>query len=407
MTLDPGPNPSENSPLLPTPLPYPRKPNPLRFLFPHNPTFLLSALFMFLGCYLINSALDVRTGDTGKLIALLVTINVYEVALLLLGITLLRRASFNRDGTLLLLIQMLFLTDAPFLLAQSAMASAGWLSIFNLLLLAAGVAKAVFALRALNIPLHPRTLGFLLLQLMLIYCAVPLFLSHNTIDGVIHANPMYLAWWIVGLLPLAYDLLARIAPLPADSTPQQLFLRRAYIIVPWLFLIAHLAFFQYAYRSPFFLADLSPVLLGLAVATLRTRSLRQSDLITLRVVLPALAICFALPADDASALTPTLLTLTPQWLTTGMSLLTAAYCLHINAAAITAVLFSIIALLRHYGPSPSTVIDQLSSFYTSVYNLLADLVPKSATTWGILSIVAAFALLGLGAIRTLRRTPVS
>jgi hypothetical protein len=63
----------------------PLKPNALHFLISHNPAFLLSALSMFLGCFLINSALDVRTGDTAKLLALLATINIYEIALLLLG----------------------------------------------------------------------------------------------------------------------------------------------------------------------------------------------------------------------------------------------------------------------------------------------------------------------------------
>ncbi len=409
MTLDPAPTerPSENPPPLPPPA-IPKKPNPLRFLIPHNPTFLLSATCMFLGCYLVNSALDIRTGDTGKLIALLATINIYEVALLLLGITLLRRASFHRDGTLLLLIQMLFLTDAPFLLAQSAMASAHWLSMFNVILLAAAVAKCIFALRSLKIPLHPRTLGFLLLQLTLIYCALPLFLSHVVEDGIIKADPMYAAWWIVGLMPLAYDLLARLAPLPADISPQQKFLRHAYLVVPWLFLIAHLAFFQYAYRSPFIFADLSPALLGLAIATVRLHPntpTARSNIIALRVVFITLALCFAIPADTASLDTPHLLSLSPQLATFVAALLTVAYCIHLRLAVYAACVIALIALARRFGPAPSTVADQLSVAFTRIYNFLAQLVPHTATTWGILSMAAAFALLAFGAYKSLRLKP--
>ena len=415
MTLDPASvppseHPSDNSPPMLPPLPppvYPKKPNPFRFLIPHNPMFLLSATCMFLGCYLINSALDVRTGDTGKLVALLATINVYEVALLFLGVTLLRRASFHRDGTLLLLIQMLFLTDAPFLLAQSAMASAHWLSTFNVILLAAAIAKCIFALRSLKISLHPRTLGFLLVQLTLVYCALPLFLSHVAVDGIINADPMYAAWWIAGLLPLVYDVLARLAPLPADISPQQKFLRRAYLIVPWLFLIAHLAFFQYAYRSPFTFADLSPALLGLAIATVRLRPenpTARSNVIALRVIFITLAMCFAIPADPASLDTPRLLSVSPQLATFVAAILTVAYCIHLHLAVYAACVIAMIALVHRFGPSPSTVADQLSVGFSKFYNFLTQLMPHTATTWGIVSITAAFALLGIGAYHSLHRS---
>ena len=410
MTLDPASNERPSESPLPPPLPppaYPKKPNPLRFLIPHNPMFLLSATCMFLGCYLVNSALDVRSGDTGKLIALLATINVYEVALLLLGVTLLRRAAFHRDGTLLLLIQMLFLTDGPFLLAQSAMASAHWLSMFNVILLAAAIAKCIFALRGLKIPLHPRTLGFLLLQLTLIYCAVPLLLSHVTVDGIIGADPMYAAWWIVGALPLIYDLLGRIAPLRADISPQQRFLRRAYLVVPWLFLIAHLAFFQYAYRSPFIFADLSPALLGLAIATVRLRPenpAARSNVIALRVIFITLAMCFAIPADLASLDTPRLLSVSPQLATFVAAVLTIAYCIHLHLAVYAAYVIAMIGLARRFGPSPGTVADQLSVGFSKSYNFLTQIVPHTATTWGIFSITAAFALLGIGAYRSLHRS---
>ena len=388
MTLDPAFSepPSGIPPLPPVPLlPIPKKPNPLRFLLPHNPAFLLSATCMFLGCYLINSALDVRTGETGRLIALLATINIYEVALLLLGVTLLRRAAFHRDGTLLLLIQMLFLTDAPFLLAQSAMASAHWLSTFNVILLAAAIAKCIFALRALKIPLHSRTLGFLLLQLTLVYCALPLFLSYVAVDGVINADPMYLAWWVVGLLPLAYDLLARIAPLAADISPQQKFLRRAYIIVPWLFLIAHLAFFQYAYRSPFVFADLSPALLGLAIATVRLRPrdvTARNNVIAVRVVFITLAMCFAIPADVGSPDTPHILAASPQLATFVAAVLTAAYCIHLHLALYAACVIASLALARRFGPSPGTVADQISFGFSKFFGFLGQLMPHTATRLG-------------------------
>lgn len=172
---------------------------------------------MFLGCYLVNSALDVRTGDVNKLVALLGAINAYEIALLCIGILLLRRKQWSRDGVLLLLIQMLFLADGPFILPETAMASALWASAFNIGLLILAVIKCTVAMRALRMSLRPRTLGFLILQLILIYAALPLFFAHVAVDGMIGAAPMYLAWWIVGFLPMLYELLTKLDPLPADA----------------------------------------------------------------------------------------------------------------------------------------------------------------------------------------------
>ena len=42
-----------------------------QLILDHNPCFLFSTLLMLLGCYLLNSALDVRAGDGGKLLGLL------------------------------------------------------------------------------------------------------------------------------------------------------------------------------------------------------------------------------------------------------------------------------------------------------------------------------------------------
>lgn len=372
----------------------------------HNPIFLFSALSMFIGCYLISSALDVRTGDTAKLVALITTINVYEVLLLALGVVLLKRPAFRRDGQMLFLIQMLFLADGPFFLAQSAMANASWLSVFNVILLFVGIVKGAIAMRAIGIRWSSRTLGFLILQLLLIDAVMPLFFSHVAVDGIIQTPPMYVAWWIVGVLPVAYDVVARLIQ-PHGGPDNERFLRRAYLIIPWLFLVAHIGFFQYAYHSDFVPADLSPVLLGLTVATLRINAETDAGMTGLqitRAILPVIAIFFALITTPDPLASP-FFGFGNRTITTALAIITYSYCLSIEFTLVTVTFLSLAALLYHFGPSPKTVGEGVSSLFEKLYNAVSMLVPRTVTAWGILSIVSAFLLLGLGAYKTLRVKP--
>jgi len=366
---------------------------------------------MFLGCYLVNSALDVRTGDVNKLVALVGAINAYEIALLCIGILLLRRRQWSRDGVLLLLIQMLFLADGPFILPETAMASAIWASAFNIGLLILAVIKCTVAMRALRMPLRPRTLGFLILQLVLIYAALPLFFAHVASDGMIGAAPMYLAWWIVGCLPMLYELLTKLDPLPADAGTG-LVVRRSYVIVPWLILIAHLGFFQYAYRSPFSGADLVPIFLGLAMATLRVRPtsfMTLSDLRVLRVILPAVAFILAYINSDmdlhlgygsASIVSPLVIS-------TAAVFLVYAYFLSTSIFFYTLAVMSAMEFFHLIGPSPTTLWNSAAAATDNSYRLATAIFPSTPTGWGILAILTAFILLALGGFITLRTKPPS
>jgi len=89
----------------------------MQFVMDHNPCFLLSALFMFLGFSCLNAARDVNAAEMGKLLGVLCAVNVYEFALIGLALLLIRKMGImarNRDAVLLLLIQILFLTDGGF-----------------------------------------------------------------------------------------------------------------------------------------------------------------------------------------------------------------------------------------------------------------------------------------------------
>src|SRR5882672_1850824 len=92
----------------------PARRNFLLFIIDHNPCYLLSGLFMLIGCWLLNFALYTKAGDIGKLLLLLLIINVYELLLITLGLTLIKRIAFKDDGRILLALEALFLIDITF-----------------------------------------------------------------------------------------------------------------------------------------------------------------------------------------------------------------------------------------------------------------------------------------------------
>src|SRR5689334_1313949 len=86
-----------------------------RFLFRTNPFYLLSAACMLGGCLALTNSLSWTSIPLPRLLALIVTLNVYEGMLLGLGLYLLARRGIVRDGLMLLFLEALFLVDAAFL----------------------------------------------------------------------------------------------------------------------------------------------------------------------------------------------------------------------------------------------------------------------------------------------------
>src|SRR5437764_13771636 len=84
------------------------------FLFRTNPFYLLSAMCMLGGCLALTNSLSWTSIPLPRLLALIVTLNVYEGMLLGLGLYLLARRGVVRDGLMLLFLEALFLVDAAF-----------------------------------------------------------------------------------------------------------------------------------------------------------------------------------------------------------------------------------------------------------------------------------------------------
>src|SRR3954452_15191615 len=124
----------------------------LNFIIDHNPCYLLSGLFMLSGCWLLNFALYTKAGDVRNLLLLLLMINLYEFLLIALGLTLIRRIAFKRDGRILLALEAFFLIDITFTPGILSTIDQRIGLLVNAALLVAAATKVSLILRGLNLP---------------------------------------------------------------------------------------------------------------------------------------------------------------------------------------------------------------------------------------------------------------
>ncbi|MDB5298200.1 MAG: hypothetical protein JWO31_4183, partial [Phycisphaerales bacterium] len=236
---DEGDDPSAAAPASPVGLPaapYALRPRfrqlLLGFLVHHNPFYLLSALCMIAGCYTLNAGLELRSGEVGRVLMLVGTLAAYELMLVGLGLFLIRGRGLVRDGRTLLLLQAVFLADLTFLNAETVTADlrVGLAVNAALLVLAwakVGAALWVLAPRAVgatSVGATPpgasptsaapagRVLfpwrGFAMAALvLLVLFALPCAYRLVERDGRVGGGTFHLTWWVVGLLPVACEVL--------------------------------------------------------------------------------------------------------------------------------------------------------------------------------------------------------
>jgi hypothetical protein len=368
------------------------------WIIDHNPFYLLSALCMLFGCYALNHAMNVQAGEFWKLIALLITTNLYELLLVALGVLLYTRLGLVRDAMYVLMTELLFLADAAFLNGETVTTDLWLGGAINLFLLLLAVLKVWILLRALKVPQIGRTLAFITLQLAVLYI-IPGFFRKIGPDGTVSALGIYAVWWVVGAMPFIHDVFfgRSSAARPPASGIASVFVK-AYIIVPYLSLLAHLWIMHWVYEAPFYWSDLTPIVLGL---TLVSRKLRPTafagrrELLALRAMLPVAAVLFSLDNPHALWLHFPAHTITPVALSLAAAYLVCIYCFMTRyrfgalvAGAVAALAIACRENIATFWRSASGQGEQVSSW-------LLTLVPHTIEAWGFIAIIGAFVLLAL------------
>jgi hypothetical protein len=379
----------------------------VRSFLDSNPFYLISACCMLAGCVALTNSLSWVSIPTPRLLALILTLNLYEAALIGLAAYLILVRSLRRDGHMLIILELFFLIDVTFLVSEIATRKSWIGPAIAIATFLAAIIKLAVILRILGLRHLFAQFVFILVQLATIL-ALPIIFSRHA-DGSVSPLAFYLSWWIVGLMPVAYELLIKLFPSPEPSTPFSRIIT-TYTFLPWLSLVGHLGILHYVYDVPFFGAMVAPVLLALAITLNRaapTRLFSKRDLLVVRTLLPLAALFVS--SNTPAALTLILdhsghLVFTTLRLTLIATYLEFIY-FFLSSHWITAVLVGIVAgLTAAYGPTIDQTEHWSGEAWTRISTLILNILPTTQIGWGATSMAAAFIFLALGAAVSLRRS---
>ena len=358
-----------------------------------NPFYALSASAMLLGCWLLSEALHLQAGQLGGLLTLMLVLQLYEGLLVGLGAFLVRAGRAPRDGVTVLVLESVFLMDAPLLAGECVTADAGVGTAVAFGLAALAAVKLAWVRRACPGLLSARAAALLGAQASFVL-AVPVVAAHLAWARAFGPIALYGLWWATLALPFAQRLLRdETRPGTAGET-------RTHAIWTWVpaaMTLLHLWAVGYIHAIEFRPAFITPLLLGLAAVAGREQLKRK-------VAVPALAVLFSLGQGSSlgfhlsAAGGPLVSPLCLAWL--GM-VATWGYLAWRDDERWLAALALGGGGAGLVGASASS----LSVLLTQALRFLGALWPRDAFGWGLLTVVAAFALLAVGARRSLGAKP--
>jgi len=363
----------------------------------HNPFYFLSAACMLGGILAVTNSLSWTSISIQRLLVLIATLNIYEAALIGLAFYLVRRRNLVRDGIMLLALEAFFLIDITFLNAEIATSHLGVGLIVNIVLFLAAIVKLGVIGNLLG--QHPRSgpLAALVLQLAALF-ALPIVFRWQD-HGDLPTRLVYAAWWTIGMLIPLSQTLCR----PAEMVSHAGWGRKMivfYLVMPWLSLVLHLSIMHYVYGVTYYGAEAAPMLLALAFVLHRAQPsalIPRKDLAVLKFLLPIAAVLVSLGDPHPLCVGIGSLWLTPSRLTVAAAYLTIVY-FFAGAFRVHFLIAGVIAALTFiFGPSLEQTDRWATQFWTWCGDTLSRIVPKTPLQWGVTSITAAFAFLGIGA----------
>jgi hypothetical protein len=394
------------------------KPRPLlvRLVTEHNPFYLLSAACMLGSCLTLTNTVTWNPIATRRLLTLILTLNLYEAALLGIALFLVTRRRHPRDGRMLLLLQAFFLVDFTFLnaeIATSSVAIRTGLLVNGVLFLLAAI-KIGLVLRVLKPTFTPLQYAFVLLQLAILFATPSLFRWVNIHRHAIGPRDFYALWWIAALLPALYQLLSKIdvrcaVPLSVSMRAQAA-PTTTYLALPYFSLLTHFGILHYVYDVGFYGANAAPVLLGLTLVLHRvnpTTLMPRRDLLVLRVLLPLAAVLVSLgnPFTFPVHATYPMLTFTPFNLALDAAFLTYVYCFLQPNARLFLCTWAVAKSIYIFGPSQQQMSRAFDVTWEWTTTSTQRMLPKTIADWGLLGLVGSFAFLALGFWVSLSRRP--
>lgn len=379
------------------------RPSLAQRFFDYNPFYLLSAMCMLAGLFSLNDSLDWSPLPVQNLLYLMLILNIYEFLLIGIGVFLWRRGAV-RDATTLFVLEAFFLVDAGFLNSEIFTHDFELGLLVNLMVLVLAVLKVAAVFRGLGISVLDGRLPLVLAQMVLLL-GVPGVLryvwEHN--NAVLPPMTLYATWWVVALIPIVYLLLMR-----GESIEKHRGIISVFVALPIISIIAHLCTSNWVYNVRWYHTNLSPLMLGLAIAMgASDRHVRNLAMrMRLHLLIPAFAIALAVPERSRLNFELAGLALTPLRLTLIGATIVYLHGLLIHRHPYFGFGAGLCLGAAGLGPSPQTMSENAHELLMTAARRLWRLVPRTVSQWGLVSVAASFVLLALGLTVSLLRPRV-
>ncbi|MCG8512191.1 MAG: hypothetical protein MI741_23485 [Rhodospirillales bacterium] len=355
-----------------------------------NPFYLFSGCAMLVGCFLLNFGLTAENPDRFDwMLALLGVFNLYELAVIAVLLWLRRDLIMRRDVVMLIVLEVLLLSDVTFLYHRAStfsVAMGAW--VCGVAWLAAMIKLGVvFYMLGARL----RWAGWMILALDL----AALLLGGVGWAMMVNLNWMgdealYVSWWVAAVLialrgvrwtrPPHPSLQRNLLPAIAIGAARS---------VPLAVLLVHLFAAHMTYTVPLSLYHIAPLMLG-GAAWLAIGRVRPGERPQRRVVIAALGVVAVLLSLGGPAWGEDYLTTTP--LRNSLVMLSFVWLL---------AWWRLGGMPLPFGASLSAATALLGHDLTTIADRARDatqaVLPDSLSQWGWLSVAAAFVLLAAGA----------
>jgi len=219
---------------------------------------------------------------------------------------------------------------------------------------------------------------------------------------------LYGGWWLVGAL-VGLQALNRAGV--ASHQGKQPGLGRVFIaavaIVPVVSIIVHLAIAHYVYARTFYFFECMPLVLGTTVCCF-CRLQKELDVVVRRKMIIVMGVVVVL----GSIIVPSHFLVSQSWISVSplRIMLVAVSMLYAVAwwrcggwgLLVSGVLASCTALLGH-------TLEAMGHVLGWVWEVLGDgvklITPNSAIQWGVITVISAFVMLGIGVAASLLKRP--
>jgi hypothetical protein len=386
----------------------------LLMVMDHNPCYLLSGMCMLLGCGLLNWALYDKGGDVRKMLTLLAVVNVYELLLVSLGLVLIKRSAFLRDGRILLGLEAVFLVDITFIngVISTVSASAGMLTGLTLLVLSSAKAWVIF--RALRLPMARRMWAFLTLTIAAVVLGPAVYKQIAWANrGFMKPIWIYVGWCMAGGLLVAGAMIWRWRA-SEDRTAGERSPERAlgwfYVMLAFVSLLGHQYATGWVYAIRFEWVYLAPVVLGMAAVVDACRGwvVTAQTAVRLQVAMLAMAIWMSVdqPLFLQRALAGDVVFSPLRFVLLGG----AALCLWLlwrDHRRMFAYVAAVCVLSAMLGPSVLAMWMRVQEIGHVTATTAWRLWPRTMLEWGVTAVGGSFVLLGAGAGWTLMRERIA